>query len=227
MSAKTRSGVTITKAGRGERITWGGEGPFLDAGALGAVMAKAFEKEPAGALLLIDLDNFHQVNVQAGREVGDKVIRAAMAVVKKWAEGDGWRIGRTGGDEFALFGPGVALESAFLRADKLRVELNAAMAKAAPKGPKVTASIGVAAAPRDAKTSSELHKKADLALYAAKDQGADTVALAPGDEMVLKSSYYTAAQLGRLRSLAERMKKKESVFLREALDELLRKYDRS
>lgn len=219
--------VRTKKATSGETIGWGGEGPFLDAGALGAVMAKAFEKEPAGALLLIDLDNFHQVNVQAGRETGDKVIRAAMAVLKKWAEADGWRVGRVGGDEFALFGAGLALEPAFLKAERLRQELNTALSKEAPKGLKVTASIGVAAAPRDAKTSSELMKKADLALYAAKDQGADTVALAPGDEMVLKSSYYTAAQLGRLKSLAERQKKKESVLLREALDELLRKYDRS
>lgn len=96
-----------------------------------------------------------------------------------------------------------------------------------PKGLPATASIGVAAAPRDAKTPSELMRKADLALYAAKDQGGNAVALAPGDEMVLKSSYYTAAQLGRLKSLAERQKKKESVLLREALDDLLRKYDRS
>ena len=70
-------------------------------------------------------------------------------------------------------------------------------------------------------------RKADLALYAAKEQGGDAVALAPGDEMVLKSSYYTASQLGRLKALAERQKKKESVLLREALDELLRKYDRT
>ncbi len=202
-------------------------GAFMDAGTFGAAMAKAFEKEVAGALLLIDLDNFHQVNVQAGRETGDKVIRAAMAVLKKWAETDGWRVGRIGGDEFALFGAGAALETAFLRAEQLRQDLDAAMAKGLPKGLRCSASIGVAAAPRDAKTSSDLMKKADLALYSAKDQGGDTVALAPGDEMVLKSSYYTASQLGRLKSLAERQKKKESVLLREALDELLRKYDRA
>lgn len=216
-----------TKKAKSETITWGGEGPFLDAGALGAVMAKAFEKDATGALLLTDLDNFHQVNVQAGREAGDKVIRAAMGVLKRWAEAEGWRVARVGGDEFGLFAAGLALETAFLRADKLRQDLDAAMAKDLPKGLRVTASIGVAAAPRDAKTSSELMKKADLALYAAKDQGSDTVALAPGDEMILKSSYYTAAQLGRLKALAERQKKKESVLLREALDELLRKYDRA
>jgi diguanylate cyclase (GGDEF)-like protein len=202
-------------------------GAFLEAGGLREVIGKALEKDGAGALLHIDLDNFHQVNVQAGREAGDNVIRSAIAVLKRWAETDGWKVERIGGDEFALFAGGMPLETAFLRADKLRQELNAGMAKIAPKGLKVTASIGVAAAPRDAKEPIQLFKKADLALYAAKDQGSDTVALAPGDEMTLKSSYYTSAQLGRLRSLAERQTKKESVLLREALDDLLRKYDRS
>ena len=219
--------ATRTKKAGGETIKWSGEGSFLDAGALGAVMTKALEKDATGALLLVDLDNFHQVNVQAGRETGDKVIGAAMRVVGKWANAEGWRPARIGGDEFGLFASGVPLETAFLRAEKLRQELNTALAKELPKGLTVTASIGVAAAPRDAKTATELMKKADLALYAAKDQGSDTVALAPGADMTLKSSYYTAAQLGRLRSLAERQKKKESVLLREALDELLRKYDRS
>ena len=204
----------------------GTNGAFLEAGGLGAVIANALEKDGSGSLLHIDLDDFHQVNVQAGREAGDAVIRAAIAVLKKWADSEGWKVERIGGDEFALFAAGLPLESAFLRADRLRQELDAGMAKAAPKGLKVTASIGVAAAPRDAKDALGLFKKADLALWAAKDQGADTVALSPGDEMTLKSSYYTSAQLGRLRSLAGRMKKKESVLLREALDELLRKYDR-
>jgi hypothetical protein len=45
--------------------------------------------------------------------------------------------------------------------------------------------------------------------------------------MVLKSSYYGVGQLGRLRSLAQRLQKKEAVLLREALDDLLRKYERS
>ena len=205
----------------------GSDAAFMDASAFGAALAKAFEKEATGALLLVDLDNFNQVNVRGGRETGDKVIGAAMTGLRKWADGDGWRLGRIGGDEFALFGPGMALEAAFLHAEKLRSELDGAMGKALPKGLRCTASVGVAAAPRDARSSSELMKKASDALWAAKDQGGDTVALAPGADMVLKSSYYTASQLGRLKSLAERQKKKESVLLREALDELLRKYDRA
>ena len=219
MATRTAKGIRREKAPA--------DGPLMDAGTFGRVVAKSFEKEAAGAILLIDLDDFHGVNVNAGRDAGDKVIRAAFAVLKKWVQQERWMLGRVGGDEFALYAPGMALEAAFLRAETLRQELDAAMAKALPKGLRCTASIGVAAAPRDAKTSEELMKKADLALYAAKDQGGHTVALAPSDEMVLKSSYYTASQLGRLRSLAERQKKKEAVLLREALDDVLRKYDRS
>jgi diguanylate cyclase (GGDEF)-like protein len=201
------------------------DGAFPDATAFGATVTKALEKEPAGALLLVDLDNLFVVN-QAGHDKGDAAIGATIKVLKRWAEG-GWRPARIGGDEFALFSSGTALEAAFLQADKLRQELDTAIAKELPKGPPCTASVGVAAVPRDARTASELMRKADLALYAAKDSGGDTVALAPGADMVLKSSYYTTSQLGRLKALAERQKKKESVLLREALDELLRKYDRS
>jgi len=44
--------------------------------------------------------------------------------------------------------------------------------------------------------------------------------------MVLKSSYYGRAQLARVKALAERQRTKEAILLREALDDLLRKYDR-
>ena len=177
-------------------------------------------------LLLVDLDSLHELNVTHGRDEGDRAINASLAALAKNAKAERWTLGRVGGDEFALLAPGVATEAAFLRADAIRRELDSAMAKALRRG-KVTASIGVASSPRDAKSPDDLMRKADLALYAAKDQGGGAVALTPGDDMILKSSYYSSAQLGRLRSLAERMKKKEAVLLREALDDLLHKHERS
>jgi len=194
--------------------------------AFGAAIAKAFTAD-GGSLLLVDLDGLHDVNEKAGRDVGDRIIKAAAGVLKRWATEERWPSGRVGGDEFALYAPGLALEAAFLKADRLRQEIDAAVAKQLPRTYHCTASIGVANVPRDAKTPSDLHRKAELAHHSAKEQGGNTVALTPGDEMVLKSSYYTTAQLGRLKSLAERQKKKEAVFLREALDDLLRKYDRA
>ena len=178
------------------------------------------------SLLLIDLDDLHELNAKHGKEEGDRAINATIAALAKSAKADGWTLARIGGDEFALLAPGVATEAAFLRADTLRREVDAALAKAIQHGT-CTASIGVASSPRDAKAPDELMRKADLALYAAKEQGGSGVALTPGDDMVLKSSYYSTAQLGRLRSLAERTKKKEAVLLREALDDLLRKHERS
>ena len=202
-------------------------GECLDLASFSAAVAKRFEKEPNGSLLHLDLDELLALNEGHGREAGDKAIRATLAVLKKWAEREGWILGRIGGDEFSMFAPGVPLETAFLGADRIRQELDAAIAKQLPKGARCTASIGVASAPRDGKTAHDLKRKADLALYAAKEQGGDTVGLTPGDEMVLKSSYYSAAALGRLKALAERQKTKEAVLLREALDDVLRKYDRA
>ncbi len=199
---------------------------LADASALGEAVIAALAENPIASLLTLDLDEFHQVNVAHGHELGDRVIEAAGAVLKDTARAEGWTLARIGGDAFALLAPRVPLEPAFLRAERLRIDLNAAMARVLPNGSPCTASIGIASAPRDAKKAEDLVKKADLALYAAKEQGGNTVALTPDEDMVLRSSYYPAAQLARLRTLAERLKVKEAVLLREGLDEILKKYDR-
>jgi diguanylate cyclase (GGDEF)-like protein len=193
---------------------------------LGQSWKRSREKGEPVSLLLLDLDGLHELNTVHGHDEGDRALNATIATLAKAAKAEGWTLGRIGGDEFALLAPAVATEAAFLRAETLRRDVDASLAKAIQAG-QCTVSIGVASTPRDAKTPEDLMRKADLALYAAKDQGGSTVALTPSDDMVLKSSYYSSAQLGRLRSLAERTKKKEAVLLREALDDLLRKHDRS
>lgn len=197
----------------------------------GALIA-ALKRDPIATLMDVDLDGLMGLNDTHGREIGDKAVGAAMAALAIVAKKEGWTLGRIGGDEFALLAPGVALEPAFLRADQIRREVDAALAKALPAGQRCTVTIGVANTPRDTRgrgpeAASELLRRADLALHAAKEQGGDAVGLTPADDMVLKSSYYSAAHLGRLKGLAERMKKKEAFLLREALDDLLRKYERS
>jgi len=194
--------------------------------ALNAGWKRSREKGDPVSLLLLDLDGLHELNTTHGHAEGDRALDATIGTLAKAAKTDGWPFGRIGGDEFALLAPGVATEAAFLRADALRRDVDAAIAKSVQHG-SATVSIGVASSPRDAKSPEDLMRKADLALYAAKDQGGASVALVPSDDMVLKSSYYSTAQLGRLRSLAERTKKKEAVLLREALDDLLRKHERS
>ncbi len=196
-------------------------------GALNAVWKESRERpESQTTLLLLDIDNLHQLNTVHGREAGDRAIGAAVAELARTARRESWTLGRLGGDEFALLAPGLTVEAAFLRADALRRDIDAAFAKVLARGQRCAVSIGVANIPRDAKGPDELMRKADLALYAAKEQGGDTVGLTPANDMVLKSSYYSAAQLSRLKALAERRKTKEAVLLREGLEDVLRKYDR-
>jgi diguanylate cyclase len=197
----------------------------------GALIA-ALKREPVATMVHLDIDDLVGLNEKHGREAGDRAIAATIATLSKTAAKEGWTLGQIGGDEFAMLAPGATLEPVFLRAERLRQEVDAALAKVLPHGQKCTVSIGVANTPRDTKargpaSADELMRKADLALLAAKEQGGDAVGLTPSDDMVLKSSYYSAAQLGRLKGLAERQKKKEAALLREALDDLLRKHERS
>ena len=196
-------------------------------GALTAIWKESFGRpDQQVTLLLLDIDNLHQLNTVHGREAGDRAIGATTTELARAAKREGWTLGRTGGDEFALALPGLTVEAAFLRADGLRRDVDAAFSKVLPKGQRCSVSIGVANIPRDTKTPGELMRKADLALHAAKEQGGDSVGLTPADDMVLKSSYYSTAQLARLKALAERKKTKEAVLLREGLEDVLRKYDR-
>ena len=200
---------------------------ILDTNALQQLLdatREALASQPTTSVIQTDLDRFHELNGTAGREVGDRVLDAVLRTIDDAAAQDGWTAARIGGDEFALLAPGLPLEAGFLRGEQLRVALDEAIASELPDGVTCTASVGVANAPRDAKTPEDLIRKAQLALHSAKEQGGARVGLSPGDEMVLKSSYYGVAQLARLKTLAERVGKKESVLLREALDDVLRKY---
>jgi diguanylate cyclase (GGDEF)-like protein len=206
--------------------------PAFETALNAALKKQALEKEAVASLLLVDIDDLLGLNAKHGHDAGDRAIAAVTSTLGAVAKGEGWTFGRLGGDEFALLAEGIALEPAFLRAEALRREVDAAIAKALPSAQRRTVTIGVASAPRDTRgrgpeAAAELLRKADLALHSAKEQGGNAVGLTPADDMVLKSSYYSAAQLGRLKGLAERMKKKEAMLLREALDDLLRKYDRS
>jgi diguanylate cyclase len=198
----------------------------VSSGAFAGAVEKAIKAQGGASLLLVDLDNLMVLNEKGGRELGDKAIASATRVLTARAKAQGWTFGRVGGDEFALVAPGVPLEVAFLSAERLRTDLAAALRKSVPARFEATATIGVANVPRDAKNAEQLMRKADLALYAAKEQGGNAVGLPPAEDMVLKSSYYSSAQLARLKALAERKKTKEAVLLREALEDVLRKYDR-
>jgi diguanylate cyclase (GGDEF)-like protein len=185
---------------------------------------RADEVVTVGAL---DIDQFKTLNDSCGHAAGDQVLAAVARHLAELAERNEGMAGRVGGDEFAIALPGKTLEQGFLAFEQLRrdVAADTAVLPQEAKGFRLTISIGAANYPRDVKNAADLLSRADQALWQAKEGGRDQVALPAPEEMVLKSNYYTTAQLGRLKRLAESAKKKESVLLREALDDLFRKYD--
>ncbi|MDF2662641.1 MAG: hypothetical protein K0Q94_5432, partial [Paenibacillus sp.] len=177
------------------------------------------------ALAMIDVDHFLEVNQTLGSEAGDQVLRQLAAVLKEEPGAEAYRVS---GDEFALVLEGATLEQAFLQMERFRAKIEAsADVFQLPQEHRITVTVGVAQYPRDGKTESALRRAANAALVSAKEIGRNQVALPPNEEMVMKSCYYPSTNVRRLKSLAEQLNKKESALLREALDDLLRKYDRS
>ena len=91
---------------------------------------------------------------------------------------------------------------------------------------RLTASIGLASFRGHGQSDVELMREADQALYTAKATGQNKVSLPLADSrMITKTSHYTATQLERLAGLARTVGRNEASLLREALDDLLKKYN--
>lgn len=174
------------------------------------------------ALALIDLDHFKEINDTYGHAVGDQVLKRIAELLGVAAPGNAFR---TGGDEFALILSDTTLEQAFLKMEALRQRALELDLPRLPSGQRITITIGVAQHPRDAGDARELLSAASAALVSAKESGRDQVCLPPSEKMVMKSCYYPASTLRKLQALAKQLDRKESRLLREALDDLLRKYD--
>jgi diguanylate cyclase (GGDEF)-like protein len=199
---------------------------LLSATAFREHLDRAITEDEMLSLALVDMDRFKVLNDTHGHTAGDALLRSFGERLAHLAKDTGGAAGRLGGDEFAVLLPRMTLESAFLRLERFRSEMmqEAGMIASLPEY-RLSISVGLASYPRDVQSAAELLTRADQALWAAKQAGRNAVALPPSEEMVLKSRHYTKAQDGRLKSLAEKRSVKEAALLREALDDLLRKYD--
>lgn len=133
-------------------------------------------------LILTDIDHFKQFNDKFGHLVGDSVLRYFSNLMKK-SQQENEVLCRFGGEEFILILKGTTQEQALARAEQIRQDL--ANAKLRRKDSettlgKITASFGVATyLGPDKETLDDFIKRADDALYQAKNSGRNRVLYSP------------------------------------------------
>jgi diguanylate cyclase (GGDEF)-like protein len=141
---------------------------------LRAELARGHRYEVTGALLMLDLDHFKQVNDTLGHPAGDRVIAEIAAVLRgRTRETD--VLARLGGDEFAIVLPRCDLDEAQDVAAEIATAIRERM-RAEEDVPPITASIGIALFGAGQRLSYEtVLGRADAAMYAAKGAGRDSV----------------------------------------------------
>ncbi len=143
-----------------------------------AALADARRQHQPVAVLLIDIDHFKRVNDTYGHLVGDDVLREVAIVLQAQVRDTNDLICRFGGEEFAVFLPGMNADEAPRAAERLRRGIAELVTQTACDQVQVTVSVGVAVTdPTNTPqaTVPELLAAADLGLYRAKAQGRDQV----------------------------------------------------
>lgn len=132
------------------------------------------------SVLMIDIDHFKLYNDRRGHLAGDEALRrVASTLATHVRKVDG--VGRYGGEEFLVVLPRCDKVQAAQVAEKLRLAIEAVEFPGESEQPlgRVTVSVGVATAPEDASTPTELVAAADSALFAAKNGGRNRISLTP------------------------------------------------
>lgn len=140
---------------------------------LAGAMARSRRDGSTGALLVLDLDRFKQVNDSHGHPAGDEMIKEVAEVLRRRTRASD-SLARLGGDEFAVILPRCSREEAQIAAEAIAEELR----RHNPRdgSDPVTVSIGIAIFGENPRSSvAAIVADADAAMYAAKDEGRDGV----------------------------------------------------
>lgn len=126
-----------------------------------------------GALLVIDVDRFRDVNARFGRSWGDEALRVVSNVIRASVR-SGDLVGRLGGEEFGIFLPGARRENAEEVAERVRKVIADTLFEPGGKRCLLTVSVGGIVF-EDQLTSDELIEAAEIQLLAAKKRGRNYV----------------------------------------------------
>ena len=138
----------------------------------GVALARARRYTQRLAVMLLDLDHFKKVNDTLGHSVGDELLQAVgqrlYAVLR-----DSDTVCRMGGDEFLLLLPEMDKPEHAETAAQRILEVIREPFSLREHTLSITTSIGIAVYPEDGEDGDHLIKRADVAMYCAKDQGRD------------------------------------------------------
>jgi diguanylate cyclase (GGDEF)-like protein/PAS domain S-box-containing protein len=159
-----------------------------------------------GALLLVDLDRFKEINDTLGHAVGDVLLqRVAAALRDGLARYPGSCVSRLGGDEFCVWIPGASSPVTAAAVASRVLAILTAPVDVEGYRLQVGASVGIALAPAHAADSSGLLRCADVAMYAAKRTGSSHATYDAAQDpysterLALLSDLVSAVRAGELR----------------------------
>jgi len=145
---------------------------------------RAGREKQSFALMILDIDGFKRYNDLYGHQSGDEIILSLSQILKQSIRTFDVKgraidaIGRYGGDEFVVLLTNSNKDSALAVGNRLRDAVKSQEIKAGDKTLTFSVSIGIAIYPNDGATPHQLFKKADEALYWAKQHGKDQLCLA-------------------------------------------------
>jgi diguanylate cyclase (GGDEF)-like protein len=131
--------------------------------------AEAIKSKKPLSMMMIDVDDFKQINDVFGHEFGDNVLKFVAKTLLQFRQ-KGESIGRYGGDEFVYVLPSTTAVDAAQRAEEIQIAIQTHDLKPDNKRIKLTLSIGVAAI-ADIEEPDKLMIAADRAMYLSKNTG--------------------------------------------------------
>lgn len=146
---------------------------LLNRGGFRETLAKQIASPNAGCIAIGDIDHFKRINDCYGHAAGDLALRMVARTLRLGAHDD-MPVARIGGEEFAVFMPGFALERAERFVERMRAAV-ATIGLPGHPGLGVTMSFGVAPCRGSEDGLDGVIARADAALYRAKTGGRDRV----------------------------------------------------
>ena len=153
------------------------------------------------SVIMVDLDQFKEVNDRFGHMQGDRVLRAVASVLTESVRQSNV-VARYGGDEFAILMPEATTAQAEPFAERMRANIEN---EPLLKSHGITASIGIATFPEHGPTKEEVLRVADAGMYVAKYRGGNCVRVGPISPLSMNAGWEQKEIDPRVRTQARQM----------------------